>query len=78
MNPKCVILVGDDTVSRIYVRTKTKKLKSMGLVSETIFLSEDIDEDKLIKIIDKLNKDTNFHGILVQLLYQGILILREL
>ena len=63
----CVILVGDDTASRIYVRTKTKKLKSMGLVSETIFLSEDIDEDKLIKIIDKLNKDTNFHGILVQL-----------
>ena len=39
----------------------------MGLVSETILLSEDIDEDKLIKIIDKLNKDTNFHGILVQL-----------
>ena len=39
----------------------------MGLVSETILLSEDVDEDKLIKIIHKLNKDTNFHGILVQL-----------
>ena len=40
----CVILVGDDTASRIYVRTKTKKLKSMGLVSDAILLSEDIDK----------------------------------
>ena len=27
----CVVLVGDDPASRIYVRTKTKKLKSLGL-----------------------------------------------
>ena len=63
----CVILVGDDTASKIYVRTKTKKLKSLGLVSETISLSEDVSQEKLIKIIDDLNKDTNYHGILVQL-----------
>ena len=29
----CVILIGDDPASQIYVRTKTKKLKSLGLLS---------------------------------------------
>ena len=63
----CVVLVGDDPASRIYVRTKTKKLKSLGLLSKSILLPEDVDQEKLIKVIDDLNKDTNYHGILVQL-----------
>ena len=63
----CVILVGDNPASKIYVRTKTKKLKSLGLISESILLPENVDEEKLIKVIDDLNKDTNYHGILVQL-----------
>tara|TARA_B100000579_G_scaffold19053_1_gene13426 strand:- start:54 stop:932 length:879 start_codon:yes stop_codon:yes gene_type:complete len=63
----CVILVGDDPASRIYVRTKTKKLKSLGLISESILLPEDVKQDRLIKVIDDLNKDSNYQGILVQL-----------
>ena len=63
----CVVLVGDDPASRIYVRTKTKKLKSLGLISESVLLPQDVDQEKLIKVIDDLNKDTNYHGILVQL-----------
>ena len=67
----CVVLVGDDPASRIYVRTKTKRLKSLGLVSESIFLPEDVDQEKLINVIDDLNRDTNYHGILVQLPLPG-------
>ena len=63
----CVVLVGDNPASKIYVRTKTKKLRSLGLVSESILLSEDVDQETLINIIYDLNNDTNYHGILVQL-----------
>ena len=63
----CVVLVGDNPASKIYVRTKTKKLKSLGLISESILLSDNVSQEKLIKLIDDLNKDTNYHGILVQL-----------
>ena len=63
----CVVLVGDDPASKIYVRTKTKKLKSLGLISESILLPENVEQEQLIKVIDNLNKDTNYHGILVQL-----------
>ena len=63
----CVVLVGDNPASKIYVRTKTKQLKSLGLISESILLPENVDQEKLIKVIDDLNKDTNYHGILVQL-----------
>ena len=62
----CVLLIGDDPASQIYVRTKTKKLKSLGLLSEAVFLSSDVSEKKVIKIIKDLNNDTQFHGILVQ------------
>ena len=63
----CVVLIGEHPASKIYVRTKTKKLKSLGLISETIQLPENVEQRKLIKVIDDLNNDTNYHGILVQL-----------
>ena len=62
-----VILVGNNPASRIYVRSKTKKFKDLGLHSTTINVEESISEKKLIKIIWELNNDTNFNGILVQL-----------
>ena len=63
----CVVLVGDNPASKIYVRTKTKKLKSLGLISESILLQEDVDQETLINVIYDLNNDTNYHGILIQL-----------
>ena len=63
----CVVLVGQDPASNIYVRTKSKKLKSLGLVSETIRLDADVSEQKLLSIIEDLNANTKFHGILVQM-----------
>ena len=62
----CVVLIGDDAASQIYVRTKTKKLRSLGLLSESIILPSDVKEKKVIKIINDLNNDSKYHGILVQ------------
>ena len=63
----CVILVGEDPASKIYVRTKTKKLKSLGLKSEAIRLENSVQESELISVINDLNNDNSFHGILVQM-----------
>ena len=46
---------------------KPKKLKSLGLVSETIRLDADVAEQKLLSIIEDLNANSKFHGILVQM-----------
>ncbi len=62
----CVVLVGDDPASQIYVRTKTKKLRSLGLLSESILFPSDVKEKKVIKVINDLNNDSKYHGILVQ------------
>ena len=62
----CVVLIGDDPASQIYVRTKTKKLRSLGLLSESIILPSNVKEKKVIKIINDLNNDSKYHGILVQ------------
>ena len=62
----CVVLIGDDPASQIYVHTKTKKLRSLGLLSESILLPSDVKEKKVIKIINDLNNDSKYHGILVQ------------
>lgn len=62
-----VILVGDDSASQVYVRSKGRRFNKLGLFSETFELPANIDEDSLISKIHKLNNDTRFHGILVQL-----------
>ena len=63
----CVVLIGDDPASQVYVRNKAKKFNSLGLLSDTILLKSDINEEKVINIISDLNNDPKYHGILVQL-----------
>lgn len=62
-----VILIGDNPASHAYVRSKTKKFKTLGLLSSTLIFKSTINQDKLIDHIIKLNKNINVHGILVQL-----------
>jgi methylenetetrahydrofolate dehydrogenase (NADP+)/methenyltetrahydrofolate cyclohydrolase len=62
-----VILVGDDSASKIYVNSKTKKFKSLGLHSKTFHFENSIDETTLIRNIQALNNAKNIHGILLQL-----------
>ncbi len=62
-----VILVGEDPASQVYVRNKGLACEQLGMLSETIRLPGDTCQEKLESIIDDLNRDDRFHGILVQL-----------
>ena len=61
------VLVGNNPASEIYVKNKTKKFESLGLKTYVFRLEETVSEDELLSLISKLNTDTEFHGILVQL-----------
>lgn len=63
----CVVLVGDDPASQIYVRHKEKACEKAGIISEIHRLSSKIKQNGLIDLIKTLNKDKSVHGILVQL-----------
>ncbi len=62
-----VILVGDDTASRIYVNNKKKAAENTGIKSTIIELPLTTTENELISIIRELNQDNGVTGILVQL-----------
>ena len=62
-----VVIVGEDPASQIYVRSKTKKFKQLNLNTESFKLPDSTSEDELLKLIHALNKNDQFHGILVQL-----------
>jgi methylenetetrahydrofolate dehydrogenase (NADP+)/methenyltetrahydrofolate cyclohydrolase len=61
------VLVGNNPASEIYVRNKTKKFEALGLKTELYRLNENVSDEELLSLIDKLNSDSEFHGILVQL-----------
>ena len=62
-----VVLVGEDTASQTYVRNKEKRAKTLGIHSVVEKYPEKMTEIELLRVIDRLNKDDQFHGILVQL-----------
>ena len=61
------VLVGDDPASKVYVGAKEKSCKNLGLYSKRIDLPGETSEKDILALIDKLNKDPQVHGILVQL-----------
>ena len=61
------VLVGNNPASEIYVKNKTKKFEALGLKTDLFRLNEDVSEQELLSLNDKLNSDAEFHGILVQL-----------
>ncbi len=62
-----VVLVGENPASISYVTAKEKALEEAGMEGRDIRLSADTTEAELLDLIDKLNKDSTVHGILVQL-----------
>ena len=62
-----VILVGDDPASQTYVRMKARAFEAMNLYSETFRIPGTTSQSELETLIEKLNGDSRFHGILVQL-----------
>jgi methylenetetrahydrofolate dehydrogenase (NADP+)/methenyltetrahydrofolate cyclohydrolase len=62
-----VIIVGDNSASRVYVRNKVKACAEVGLHSETHEFPADTSAEAVISRIEDLNSDPRIHGILVQL-----------
>ncbi|WP_374286216.1 bifunctional methylenetetrahydrofolate dehydrogenase/methenyltetrahydrofolate cyclohydrolase [Lactococcus sp.] len=62
-----VVLVGEDPASQVYVRNKERRATELGLNSKIIRLAETVSEEELLRIIEQLNQDEQWHGILVQL-----------
>lgn len=62
-----VILVGSDPASQVYVRNKKKACEYIGYKSLSYELDEKTTQEELLELIDKLNKDLEVDGILVQM-----------
>lgn len=61
-----VIMVGDNPSSKIYVRNKSTACKEVGIEYEEYLLDDNITMEKLLELINKLNKDDTINGILLQ------------
>lgn len=62
-----VIIVGENPASQSYVRSKQKFATEVGFESKTISLLNETTQEELLSLIEKLNKDSEVNGILVQL-----------
>ena len=62
-----VVLVGDNSASKVYVSNKEKACAAVGIRSVSHVLPEATTEEELLKLIDELNADKSVHGILVQM-----------
>lgn len=61
-----VIMVGDNTASRVYVRNKSRACNEVGVEYEEFFLDSNISQKELLDLIKKLNDDKTVNGILLQ------------
>lgn len=61
-----VILVGDDSASKVYIKNKSKACNDVGVEFEEIILDKNTSMDTLLSIIDELNARKDINGILLQ------------
>jgi methylenetetrahydrofolate dehydrogenase (NADP+) / methenyltetrahydrofolate cyclohydrolase len=61
------IQVGSDPASTVYVRSKHRACRQLGMRSLQVELPESVSQEALFAEIDRLNADPSVHGILVQL-----------
>lgn len=62
-----VVLVGNNVASVSYVTGKEKACREIGMENELLRFEESIREEKLLEVVENLNKDDSVDGILVQL-----------
>ena len=68
INPTlCVIEVGDDPASKIYLRVKRNLAKKVGINEVGLHFPADTSQAELLGKIKELNQDPNINGIMVQL-----------
>ena len=62
-----VVLVGDDPASAVYVRSKTKAAREVGVEPRDHKLPATTTQDELLALVHQLNADRDVDGILVQM-----------
>jgi methylenetetrahydrofolate dehydrogenase (NADP+)/methenyltetrahydrofolate cyclohydrolase len=62
-----VVLVGEDPASGVYVSSKEKACKRVGIDSTTLRLPASISQGDLLGLVAELNRNRAVHGVLVQL-----------
>ena len=66
-----VIIVGNNSASRVYVNNKKKACEEVGINSYEYALPEETTQEELLSLIAQLNKDEKVNGILCQLPLPG-------
>lgn len=61
------ILVGSDGASETYVGHKVKSCEQVGFASTLLRFDDNASEDEVLAAVDKLNKDDEIDGFIVQL-----------
>lgn len=62
-----IILVGEKSDSVVYVNMKKKSCAEVGINNYDVLLNSDSSTEEVINEVEKMNNDSNIHGILIQL-----------
>lgn len=62
-----IIQIGDNQASNKYIKSKLNSCEEVGIKTILYKLDENIEQYKVLSLIDELNYDTNINGIIVQL-----------
>jgi methylenetetrahydrofolate dehydrogenase (NADP+)/methenyltetrahydrofolate cyclohydrolase len=62
-----VVLVGEDPASVSYVTAKAKAAEEIGIFETTINAPAASSEEEILRLVDGLNRDDRYNGVLVQL-----------
>ena len=61
------VLAGNDPASEVYVASKTKTSRELGMFSETLRRPESVTTGEMLELVASLNAQSNIDGILIQL-----------
>ena len=60
-----IVRVGEDESDLAYERTAVKRCETLGVSCRKVVLEKDVPQEKLLGVIEDLNKDDTVHGVLL-------------
>ncbi|WP_223901590.1 tetrahydrofolate dehydrogenase/cyclohydrolase catalytic domain-containing protein [Lactobacillus laiwuensis] len=73
----CVINIGNDPSSKIYLKTKKRRADQIGIKQKLFQLPSTVTQKNLLELIDRLNNEKSVNGIMIQLPVPKQIILNE-
>ncbi|AWM75526.1 tetrahydrofolate dehydrogenase/cyclohydrolase catalytic domain-containing protein [Lactobacillus kullabergensis] len=73
----CVINIGNDPSSKIYLKTKKRRADQIGIKQKLFQLPSTVTQKDLLELIDRLNNEKDVNGIMIQLPVPKQIILNE-